>query len=284
MREADYYTKKDGKVAVCALCPHKCSISDGNAGRCGVRCNKKGRLIAEGYGNVTALALDPIEKKPLARFYPGKNILSLGSYGCNFHCGFCQNHLISMGRPEFRKVTAESLAEQSKALEVQENIGLAFTYNEPLINIEFFRDCAALIRKQNQKNVIVTNGFINQEPLRESLPLIDAMNIDLKSINPAFYQSIGGDVEAVKRTISLAAQFCHVEVTTLIIAGENDAEGEMKVLSEWIAGIDKKIPLHISRFFPAYQYRNAIPTPAKTIQRLVDVARTHLDYVYPGNC
>lgn len=284
MKEASFYSRLDDGGVKCRLCPHHCRIMPGSRGLCGVRRNRDGMLLAESYGKVTAMALDPIEKKPLARFCPGSKILSLGSYGCNFRCGFCQNHEISMKKADHRELSAEQVAAVAKELAGRGNIGVAYTYNEPVISYEFVRDCAALIAAQRQKNVLVTNGFVCPEPMAELLPLIHAMNIDLKSDSPAFYEAIGGRLEDVKCTIRLAASRCHVEVTTLIIPGKNDDLQEMRTLSRWLAGIDADIPLHISRFFPAYKLPDIPATPVETIRRLVAAARENLRYVYPGNC
>lgn len=284
MKEAAYYKPLDSQAVECQLCPHHCRIPMGSRGRCGVRRNRDGSLIADSYGKVTAMALDPIEKKPLARFHPGAGILSLGSYGCNFRCGFCQNHEISMAKADYREISPDQVSATSRELARKGNIGVAYTYNEPLISYEFVRDCAALIAAQGQKNVLVTNGYVCREPLMELLPLIHAMNIDLKSFTSAFYEEIGGKLENVQNTIRLAASYCHVEVTTLIIPGKNDDLQEMRALSRWLAGIDKGIPLHISRFFPAYKLRDIPATPVETICRLVEAARESLRYVYPGNC
>ncbi|MCL2816751.1 MAG: radical SAM protein, partial [Oscillospiraceae bacterium] len=203
------------KVA-CNICPHHCSIAGGKTGICGVRRNIDGKLTPESYGKITALALDPIEKKPLYHFYPGSKILSLGGYGCNFKCGFCQNHHISMdSNAPYQIISPEEIAAHSAELSSKNNIGVAYTYNEPLINYEFVYDCAKLIVGQNQKNVLVTNGYICEEPLLELLPFIDAMNIDLKSINHDFYKKISGGLDTVKNTVKAASKACHIEVTTL---------------------------------------------------------------------
>jgi pyruvate formate lyase activating enzyme len=281
-----YEVLADGSV-VCNLCPHHCHLISDKTGICGVRRNDDGVLIAESYGKVTSLSLDPIEKKPLYHFYPGSRILSLGSYGCNFHCGFCQNYQISMDYTKnalYNKFSPEDIASASMKYDTHGNIGMAYTYNEPLINYEFIYDCAELIAKQNQKNVLVTNGYICREPLEILLPFIHAMNIDVKSFNSAFYKNIGGNLDNVLATVKTAAQKCHVEITTLIIPGKNDSPQEMRELSKWLAGISKNIPLHISRFFPSYKWRHIPPTPVETIMRLVDVARENLKYVYSGNC
>jgi len=284
MKEAAFYRPLENQAVECRLCPHHCRIPTGGRGLCGVRRNQDGTLMAESYGRITSMALDPIEKKPLARFHPGSRILSLGSYGCNFRCGFCQNHEISMEEAGYRKLSPGQVSAASGELAAEDNIGVAYTYNEPLIGYEFVRDCAALIAAQGQKNVLVTNGFVCREPLVELLPLIHAMNIDLKSFTPAFYEEIGGKLEDVQCTIRHAASCCHVEVTTLIIPGKNDSVQEMEALSRWLAGIDRDIPLHINRFFPAYKLRDIPATPVETIYRLAKAARESLRYVYPGNC
>lgn len=269
----------------CNICPHLCNIKEGNIGICGARTNRKGKIVAENYGKITSIALDPIEKKPLRRFQPGSNILSVGSYGCNLRCSFCQNYSISMEgkNRDYIAVSPSDLVKKAKEYVPRGNIGVAYTYNEPLIGYEFVMDCSKLIAEMGLKNVVVTNGFINQEPLEELLPYIHAFNIDLKSFSQEFYKKIGGDLEVVKRSIGLASKKSHVEVTTLIIAGENDSEDEMRDLTKWLASIDRKIPLHISRFFPAYKMSDKYPTPISTIVKLTEIARESLDYVYAGN-
>lgn len=284
MKEALYYETNSDNSVNCGLCPHRCMIPLGKKGRCGVRHNQDGILTAESYERVTSIALDPIRKKPLYHFYPNANILSVGSYGCNFKCGFCQNHSISMAEAPWQSFTAPEIAAISKELSGQGNIGAAFTYNEPLIGYEFVKDCAELIAEQGQKNVLVTNGFVCLKPISDLLPLIHAMNIDLKSFNDEFYREIDGRLDEVKRTIELVAPHCHVEITTLIIPGKNDSCEEMDALSTWLSNISRDIPLHISRFFPKYKLLDVPPTPAGTIHRLVKTAERHLRYVYPGNC
>lgn len=274
-------------TAECGICPHACRIEEGHRGFCGARANRGGEIVDENYGMLTSLALDPIEKKPLRRFFPGSLVLSAGSYGCNFRCPFCQNYEISMADGEKSGavfVSPEALAQKALELRPKGNIGLAFTYNEPLISYEYVRDCSRLNRENGMKNVVVTNGYVCEKPLRELLPLVDAMNIDLKSFSEEFYRRIGGGLEDVKRTISIAAKECHVEVTTLIVPGENDSPGEMERLSEWLAGVGGEIPLHVTRFFPRYQMRDKEPTPAEEVYSLADVARKSLRYVYEGNC
>ena len=273
--------------SVCEICPHHCALEEGQTGLCRARRNIGGRVVCDNYGKVTSLSLDPIEKKPLRRFYPGTKILSVGSYGCNLCCPFCQNSAISMADGEHARiveVSPEGLAEKAEELVVRGNIGIAYTYNEPLVGYEFVRDCAALVKARGLKNVAVTNGCICEEPLKELLPLIDAMNIDLKGFTGRFYKMVGGDLNTVTRTIERSAQSCHVEVTTLVIPGENDSEEEMDALSGWLASVDAEIPLHVTRFFPCFKMDDRGPTPVETVYRLAEIARGHLRYVYEGNC
>ncbi|RCX20176.1 pyruvate formate lyase activating enzyme [Anaerobacterium chartisolvens] len=273
--------------AECKICPHHCKIEEGHVGLCRGRTNREGKIISGNYGKLTGLALDPIEKKPLYHFYPGSKVLSVGSYGCNMSCPFCQNCDISMaGADEADKVevTCEELVDKGIALKKQGNIGIAYTYNEPLIGYEFVRDCAALAKKKAMKNVVVTNGYICEEPLKELLPLIDAFNIDLKGFTEAYYHKLGGDLATVKRAIELASEKCHVEVTTLIVPDENDSDEEMEKLSGWLAGINKEIPLHVSRFFPRWHMQDREATPVKRVYHLAQIARGHLEHVHEGNC
>lgn len=270
----------------CGLCFHRCSLDEGRTGLCRARANRGGRIVPLGYGRLTSLALDPIEKKPLRRFHPGSLILSAGSFGCNLRCPFCQNAEISMAGAEFptREYTPEALAQLALALKPRGNIGVAYTYNEPLVGYEYVRDCAALAREAGLLNVLVTNGTIEDAPWRQLLPLIDAVNIDLKGFSEDWYRSLGGDLETVKRSIVTAAQFCHVEVTTLIVPGGNDGEGEMRTLSSWLASVSPDIPLHVSRFFPRHLMTDRPATPVETVCRLAEAARERLNFVYTGNC
>ncbi len=269
--------------AKCEICPHHCVLDEGQTGICRARKNRKGAVICENYGKVTSIALDPIEKKPLRLFYPGSKILSVGSYGCNLHCPFCQNSDISMADGDHiqtKIVTPQMLVEKALELIPQGNIGIAYTYNEPLVGYEYVLDCSKLGREHHLKNVLVTNGTICEKPLLELLPYIDALNIDLKSFTDRFYKMIGGDFETVKQTINLAAKECHIEINTLIIPGENDSESEINELAQWLSSVNAEIPLHISRFFPRWKMTNKDATPVKTIYRLAETARKHLQYVY----
>lgn len=289
----------------CRVCPRGCELTEGAYGYCRARANRNGRVVAASYGRITSASLDPIEKKPLRRFYPGSMILSVGSFGCNLSCPFCQNYEISMAGPEMRTFGTSPQALAAKAVELADgvqvtgacdaqdspafgNLGIAYTYNEPLVGYEFVRDCAKLVHEAGLKNVLVTNGLAESEILNELLPYIDAMNIDLKAFCAGYYDWISGGLsgalDVVKQTIRRAAGCCHVEVTTLIVPGRNDSSGEMSAESEWLASIDPEIPLHISRFFPRYRFTECGPTPVVRIRELCDVAGRSLKYVYPGNC
>ena len=277
--------------AVCEVCFRRCAIPEGGTGFCGARECQDGSIRAGNYGRITALALDPIEKKPLRRFHPGSMILSVGSYGCNLRCPFCQNNGISWSEEAFSmkerapRITPRQLADQALQVKDAGNIGVAFTYNEPLVGYEFVRDTARLIHEQGMVNVMVTNGTASQDVLEELLPLVDAMNIDLKCFSSAGYEGVlGGDLPMVKAFIRRAARDCHVELTTLIVPGLNDSEEEMKGMAEWIAEIDEKIPLHVSRFFPQFQMTDRPPTEVETVYRLAGIAGEKLRYAYTGNC
>lgn len=271
----------------CKICPHQCHIDENEIGFCRARSNKKGVITAINYGLITSISMDPIEKKPLYRFLPGSQILSVGSFGCNLRCSFCQNYQISMAGIkdiQTRKVSPQELVRQALELKNQGNIGIAYTYNEPLVGYEYVRDCAVLARQKGLKNVLVTNGYVCAEPLKEILPYIDALNIDLKGFTEEFYHKVSGDLETVKRSIKLASENNHIEVTTLIIPGENDSEDEIRKMSQWLASIRPDIPLHLSRFFPCYKMTDRNPTEVASVYALAEIARESLDYVYVGNC
>lgn len=270
----------------CTLCFHHCQLDEGQTGFCRARAGRGDKIVPLNYGRLTSLALDPIEKKPLRRFHPGSQILSVGSFGCNLRCPFCQNASIAQVGSEAptRNVTPEELANLARELVPRGNIGVAYTYNEPLVGYEYVRDCAEHIHQAGLLNVLVSNGTIEEKPWRELLPLIDAANIDLKGFNDSWYRSLSGDLATVKRNIILAAEHCHVEVTTLIIPGSNDSPAEMQAEAKWLAAINPDIPLHISRFFPRHHMSDHPPTPVNTIYHLADIACEHLQYVYTGNC
>ena len=272
---------------ICELCFHRCDLSAGQTGFCRARACQNGKIVPLNYGKITSIALDPIEKKPLRRFHPGSKILSVGSFGCNLRCPFCQNYEISMsGEKELEtaELSPEALADKALELRLYGNIGVAYTYNEPLVGYEYVRDCASLVHERGMVNVLVTNGTIEEAPWRTLVPLIDAVNIDFKGFTPEWYQRLGGNLEAVKSSICLAAERCHVEVTTLLVPGENDSAEEVTALAQWLASVDRDIPLHLSRFFPRYRMMDKLSTPVERVYRLADVAREYLSFVYTGNC
>ncbi len=265
---------------------HRCALAEGETGRCRARKNIGGIIRAVNYGRLTAIALDPIEKKPLARFYPGTMILSVGSYGCNMSCPFCQNAAISMASAESaqtRLVKPDELAEVAISLKEKGNIGVAFTYNEPLVGYEYVKDAAKTVKRRGMKTVAVTNGAASLEVLAELRPWIDAYNIDLKSFSSSYYQKLGGDLEMVKAFIKEAVKDAHVELTTLIVPKGNDSEEEMAALSSWVGSLDRSITLHLSRFFPAAAMSGHAPTEIATLHRLREIALKNLDEVILGN-
>lgn len=286
-------------MARCDVCFRHCEIREGNIGFCGARTCVGGKVTAANYGRITSLALDPIEKKPLNRFYPGSMIVSAGSYGCNLRCPFCQNHEISWSErawafaSEAEVFTPEELVRIAQKYKNIGNIGIAFTYNEPLIGYEFVRDTARLIREAGMKTVLVTNGTAEIPVLEEIAPFVDAMNIDLKGFKDHYYTDVlKGSRQMVMDFIARAVQTCHVELTTLVVPGENDSEEEMREMTCWIASltdgrgrqIGQEIPLHVSRFFPRFHMQDRGATPVRSVRHLAEVAREELKYVYTGNC
>ena len=283
----------------CTVCFRHCDISEGATGFCKARSCKNGEVYASNYGRITSLALDPIEKKPLKRFHPGRMIISVGSYGCNLRCPFCQNSEISWDdqvnrwQKSAESLSPKELADIAKECVSRGNIGVAFTYNEPLIGYEYVRDTAKLIHDMGMKNVLVTNGTATKEVYDKLADYIDAMNIDLKGFNEHYYRDVlKGDLDMVLEMIGSAVKRCHVELTTLIIPGENDSEEEMRQISTWISElkdangntIGQNIPLHISRFFPCFHMTDRDATDVSKVYRLADIAREKLKYVYTGNC
>lgn len=281
-KEASYYQKlKSGKVQ-CLLCPKNCIIACGDQGNCGTRKNIDGTLYSLIYGKTTGLYIDPIEKKPLYHFHPGESILSLGTRGCNLACTFCQNWQISQNPDAYlQDISMEDVV--SEALS-RKNFGIAYTYNEPFIWYEFVRDTAILAKENGIENVLVTNGYVNIKPLEELLPLIGAMNIDLKAMDDEFYRSTcQATLKPVLNTIKRAKQSTHVELTNLIIPTLNESDEQIRKLVDWIfnnTGSDT--PLHLSRYFPCYKL-NLPPTSVETLKRAQMIAEKKLKYVYLGN-
>ncbi len=281
MKQALYYEKLGSNKVHCRLCPNECVIQPGNVGICLNRKNVNGELYTTNYGRVTSVSSDPIEKKPLYHFYPGASILSLGTSGCSMKCDFCQNSAIAQSGPE---ITQELFPEASIALAKKDNFTMiAYTYNEPFIWFEHVLECSKLAKQEGIKNVLVTNGYYNEEPFFKLLEYTDAMNIDLKAFNDDFYKKYcNARIEPVKRTIKNAAGKTHIEITTLIIPGLNDSEKEISRLVDFIADINPEIPYHISRYYPRYK-RTTPATSEMTLRRASEIAKNKLKHVYVGN-
>jgi pyruvate formate lyase activating enzyme len=281
---AAYFHLEDGS-ARCELCPNNCLIRPGKTGLCRVRQYQEGYgLVSTSYGNVGAIALDPIEKKPLYHFYPGTTILSLGTFGCNLRCRFCQNWHISQSTKAADAITPQAVVQMAKEYEAAKCIGVAFTYNEPTIWYEFIRDTAKIVHAADLKNVLVTNGFISSGPWRKLLPLIDAVNIDIKAWSEEFYRELcGGSLQPVLDNAETAVDYCHVELTYLIIPGHNDDLASFEGFARWVRQqLGAATPIHFSRYFPNYQLD--IPsTPIATMEKARSIASEWLDYVYLGN-
>jgi len=277
--EAKYYEAKNNHVE-CQMCPHYCKIMPGKLGLCHGRKNEDKKLWALTYGETTSIALDPMEKKPLYHFYPGSQILSIACNSCNMHCPFCQNWQISQTEVKTEYLALEILV---RIFKEHPSVGISYTYTEPLMWFEYLLDAGHLIHENGGKNVLVTNGLINEKPLLELLPLIDAMNIDLKSIDPDVYKKVlHGDLATVKKTIEISHKKCHIEITNLLVTGLNDKKKEVDGLIDYVASVDENIPLHFSRYYPNYEYTKP-PTAAKIIEYAYEKAKEKLNYVYVGN-
>jgi len=276
MKEASFYKILNNKQVRCVLCPHMCEIEEGQSGFCKVRINIEGILYTKTYNKISSMSLDSIEKKPLRKYKPNTKILSVGTYGCNFTCDFCQNYHISQMEPKLENISPTKLLKISD--NIKESIGIAFTYNEPTIWYEYVYDVA----KNNKKDtILVTNGYINKKPLEQLLPHINAMNIDIKSMRSKFYNTIcDGTLKKVKQTIILAHQQTHVELTFLAIPNINDSNKEMSELAMWIKNIDSNIPLHIIPFRPMYKMKDIPRQTYEDINRLKKIALKYLKYVY----
>lgn len=280
-------------IAVCTICPHRCARNEGEIGLCGVRVAREGRMVLGTYGATSALSVDPIEKKPFARFHRGTKILSWGGLGCNMTCPFCQNDTISCAHldpktlePTFPTMhfSPEQLVEAALDARDSGNIGLAFTYNEPIISYEYVRECAALARREGLVTAAVTNGYATEDTWAGLCDVLDAVNIDLKAFDEDSYRRMGGGLAPVEASIATAVERgLHVEVTTLVVPGISDDVEMFGEMVDWLARLDKAIPLHLSRFFPRHEMRDASPTDIGLLQHMQDVASKKLDHVYVGN-
>lgn len=287
MKEALYYTKLENQTVRCELCPWFCVLKPGQTGNCKVRNNENGKLLTHVFNKVAAFGVDPIEKKPLYHFHPGKNILSIGEVGCNLHCSFCQNYGISQCFASefsgFQDITSVQLV--AKALGIPQNTGIAYTYNEPFTFYEFMLDTAKLAHESGLKNVVVSNGYVNPDPLKKLLPFIDAFNIDLKAFSEEFYRKqTKGKLEPVLETLKIIAKStAHLEITNLVIPSLNDDEAQFEEMVKWISTeLGNGVPLHLSRYFPQHEM-NLPATSFNKLETMYKLANQHLNHVYLGN-
>lgn len=275
----------DGRI-FCYLCAQCCRIPAGEVGFCRHRRHDPDGLVSLNYGLISSYALDPVEKKPLYHFHPGSSIFSIGSVGCSLACQFCQNWSISQGESETVSVDPHRVVElaSSAAAQQQSCVGIAYTYNEPIVWTEYILDVAREARRYGLKNVLVTSGYATAKPWQELLRVIDAANIDLKGYSDRFYDQLcSGHLVPVRRAVEMAVEAgVHVEITNLIIPGANDREDEIEALACWLSGLNPFIPLHFSRYFPNYRMQTP-PTPISTLLRAQAIAQRHLRYVYLGN-
>lgn len=283
MKTAMYWHREDDGRIRCDLCPHGCRLGDGATGKCRVRQVRDGALQALGYGHLTSVCVDPVEKKPLYHFHPGRGILSVGGWGCNLACSFCQNWRISQ-----RMGADGAPVDPAKVVDMAEDegsFGIAYTYNEPLVGIEYVMECSRIARGRGIRNVLVTNGYVNRAPADEVLAVTDAVNLDIKSMDPSFYRSLcKGELDPVLEFARRAAAAkCHIEITCLLIPGHNTEAGEVGNLASWIReNLGEAVPLHLSAYFPQYKMETP-PTGAAVLEESCRCARESLLYVYAGN-
>lgn len=284
MHEALYYDKKPYGV-LCRLCPQFCRLQEGETGLCGVRREKDGKLYTLNYGVCAALAMDPLEKKPLYHFFPGRNVLSVGTFGCNLSCGFCQNWHLARQAPgeEATRLKPEDLTAFLDRYQESNPVGLAYTYSEPGMWYEYVLDTSKLVRNKGYKNILVTNGYLNPEPLRELLPYLDALNIDVKAFRDEYYHNhCAGRLKPVLRYVEEAAAVTHVELTYLVVPTLNDSENDIRSFTAWVASLNPAIPVHFSRYYPQHKF-TLPPTPVSTMESIRRLAQETLQFVYLGN-
>jgi pyruvate formate lyase activating enzyme len=284
MKKASFYHRENQNIR-CLLCPHGCLIKPDQRGICGVRENRNGSLVSLIWGRLSAINSDPIEKKPLYHFFPDTEILSLGSFGCNLSCLFCQNHGIA--QRDYSAIEDKTVIEPDQIIKRigESHCGVAFTYNEPIVWFEYMISCAGKVKNACKKTVLVSNGYINSEPLKSLIPVIDAFSIDLKAFNDRFYKEIsGGSLEPVKNSLmQIAHSSSHLEVDYLVIPGLNDDTNEFHSMLKWYCDhLGRHVPLHINRYFPHHRMNRPM-TPERTLKELFDRASEELDYVYAGN-
>ncbi len=287
MHEAQFYISLEENKLQCQLCPHVCIIGENRRGKCNVRINKSGKLYSENYGKATGMHCEPVEKKPLYNFYPGRKIFSLGSYGCNLDCSFCQNYHLS--KASYYSVISASNASVNdvvdRVINSPNSCGISYTFNEPFVWYEYMIDIAVKVKEEGYANAIVSNGYINPKPLEKLLDVIDGFNIDLKSFTDDFYKKYtGASLEPVKKTLkTIAKRNIHLEIANLVIPGLNDDTKTFGDMITWISDeLGKDTPLHINRYYPSYKM-SIEPTPLETIVELRETALEKLNFVYCGN-
>ncbi|MFH1478284.1 MAG: AmmeMemoRadiSam system radical SAM enzyme [Candidatus Omnitrophota bacterium] len=288
LKEALLYDKLSDSKVQCILCRHNCTILPGEFGICGVRKNIDGKLYTYAFGSVIASHVDPVEKKPLYHFLPGSMSFSIATIGCNFKCSFCQNHEISQrsfkdGENEGYAMSPEEVAKEAKKNNCK---SVSYTYTEPTIFFEYAYECSKLAKKAGLKNVFVTNGYMTEKALNMISPYLDACNVDLKSFNKGFYKNIcGADLDGVLDSIRIMKkQGIWIEITTLVVTGENDSEKELKDVARFISSLDKNIPWHVSRYHPDYKYVKGGPTPIERLRLARSIGENAgLRYIYLGN-
>lgn len=284
MKEANYYTKKENMEVSCNLCPRKCNIKDNYRGYCRSRHNIKGTLYTEN-NFLSSLAIDPIEKKPLFHFFPGKKILSAGASGCNFRCDFCQNWQISQcENKNVIKISPRDLCNKATELLSSGNIGVAYTYSEPVIMIEYVLETAMLIKEKGMKNIFISNGYIEEIPLFDLLKYIDAFNIDVKAFSEESYlKNFSADFKIIKKNLELIKEKKkHLEISCLIVPGVNDKIDEGENFFHWLSELDEEIPVHINRYFPCYKSKTEA-TSKEVLMAMKDAAEKYMKFVYVGN-
>ncbi len=277
---------RENLMESCLVCGRRCMLRDGETGFCGARKNIEGRIMSVGYGKLTFMTLEEIERRPIRMFLPGNKILTVGSFGCNYHCPWCQNHLISRADEKSTKwkyVSPEQLVRTALKMKTKGNVGIAYSFNEPLVNWEYVRDCARLASAKGLKNVLITNGSADLRVVEQMIRYFDAMNIDLKCFSEEKYRALCGELEDVKRFIERAAAKCHVEVSTLIVPGWNDSDAEMEAMADWLSWVSYTLPFHVTRYFPHYRMQEPA-TDVIRIQELAEVARKYLQNVFVENC
>lgn len=284
--ETRYQEKLTEETARCIVCPRMCIMKPGQRGFCNTKENQGGKIINLTYGILSALAVDPIEKKPLAHFYPGSLSLSVSSVGCSFTCPWCQNWHLSTAKPDsgLKRVSPEYIVDMAQR---QECTSISYTYNEPLINLDYVEDTARLARQGGVKNVLVTNGYVSMKALDRVVDIVDAANVDWKGFTEEFYRKhCTADLQSVlDATVEMHKKGVHVEVTFLIIPETNDGEDEVRRMARYLVdNMGQDVPLHLSRFYPQYKFNHLPPTPIETLLRAKEIALLEgIHYIYVGN-